>query len=142
ITFQAFTDTGTHPGMPGGDPVFFGNATAGNLPGGDFDGFPPTNFTILAGQTGVDISVHTRPDFVNEGDEIMSLRLQNVNGATISPGIGTSRGVGTIIDDPVTKISYYADPVNPSNPHSPPGFNQVVEGNDFAYHFHRDVTTN
>ena len=82
ITFQAFTDTGTHPANAGGTNVFFGNATPGNLPGGDYDGFMPTTFTILAGQTSVDVSVHTRVDFLTEGAETMSLRLQNASGAT------------------------------------------------------------
>ena len=41
----------------------------------------------------------------------------------------------------MTHVSFYADPNNASNPHDPPGFNQVVEGNDFVFHFHRDVTT-
>jgi len=62
ITFQAFTDTGTHPGTPGGPNIFFGSATPGNLPGGDYDGFMPTTYTIPAGQTSVDVSVHTRSD--------------------------------------------------------------------------------
>jgi hypothetical protein len=130
ITFQAFTDTGTHLANPSATtPTFFGNATAGNLPGGDYDGFMPTTYTIFAGETSVDVSVHTRTDMVSEGNETMSLRLQNATGATIQPGVGTGRGVGTIIDDPVTKISYYADPDN------------IVEGDDLVFHFHRDVST-
>ena len=142
ITFQAFTDTGTHmanPSTPGN--IFFGNATAGNLSGGDYDGFMLTTYTIHAGDTSVDISVHARTDLLTEGPETMSLRIQNPTGSTITPGVGTGRGIGTIIDNPpapVTHVSFYADPVNPSNP---PGFNQVFEGNDFVFHFHRDVTT-
>lgn len=130
ITFQAFTDTGTHLANPTAtSPTFFGNATAGNLPGGDYDGFMPAIYSILAGQTSVDVSVHTRPDFANEGAETMSVRLQNATGATIQAGVGTGRGIGTIIDDPVTRVSYYADP------------NNVTEGNDLTFHFHRDVTS-
>lgn len=133
ITFQAFTDTGTHSATPGGPNVFFGNATAGNLPGGDYDGFTATTYTILAGHTSVDVSVHARTDFLNEGDETMSLRLQNATGATIQAGVGTGRAIGTIIDVPpvpVTHVSFYADP------------NTITEGNDLTYHFHRDVATN
>ena len=139
ITFQAFTDTGTHLANPTAtSPTFFGNATAGNLPGGDYDGFTPTTYTIHAGDTSVDISVHTRVDFVNEGTETMSLRIQNASGATITPGVGTGRGVGTITDEPVTKVSYYADP---SHVAAGTGFNDFTEGNDLTFHFHRDVAT-
>jgi Calx-beta domain/RTX calcium-binding nonapeptide repeat (4 copies) len=139
ITFQAFTDTGTHSANPGGPNVIFGTATAGNLPGGDYDGFPATSYTIHAGDTSVDISVHARIDNLNnEGDETMSLRLQNASGATITSGIGNGRGVGTIVDNPVTKVSIYTDPLN----NGPGGiFNQTAEGNDITFHFHRDVST-
>ena len=134
ITFQAFTDTGTHTATPGGPPpsINFGTATAGNLPGGDYDGFPQTTYTIAAGQTFVDISVHARTDSFIEGNETMSLRLSNATGAIIGSGIGNGRGVGTIIDDapaPTTHVSFYADA------------NAVTEGQDLAFHFHRDITS-
>jgi hypothetical protein len=134
ITFQAFTDTGTHTATPGGPPpsINFGTATAGNLPGGDYDGFPQTTYTIAAGQTSVDVSVHTRPDSSTEPTETMSLRLTNATGAVIEAGIGTGRGVGTIIDNPpvpTTYVSFYADA------------NAVTEGQDLAFHFHRDITS-
>jgi len=45
--------------------VNFGTATAGNLPGGDYDGFPQQTYTIHAGDTSVDVSVHTRTDLVH-----------------------------------------------------------------------------
>ena len=132
ITFQAYTDTGTHPGQPGGPNVFFGNATAGV----DFNGFGPTTYTIYAGDTSVDVSVHTRTDLVNESEETMSLRIQNATGATIQPGIGTGRGVGTIDDVPPTHVSIYADP---NDDLFLGQFNFVVEGSDFVFHFHRDA---
>jgi hypothetical protein len=126
ITFNAFTASG-----PG-----FGTATGGGV---DFNGFPATLYTIPAGQTSVDIPVVTRVDFVNEGEETMSLRIQNPTGATIEPGVGTGRGIGTIIDDPVITVSFYADPSNVTP--LPQGFNQTTEGDDIVFHFHRDVTT-
>lgn len=135
ITFSAFTDTGTHTVPGNSNPIFFGNATAGNAPtGGDYDGFPPTTYTIHSGETSVDVSVHARTDLLTEGDETMSLRIQNATGATIEPGIGTGRGIGTIIDNPpqpvtITHVSFYADP------------NDATEGNDLPFHFHRDITT-
>ena len=137
ITFQAFTDTGTHAGTPGGPNVFFGNATAGNLPGGDYNGFTPTTYTIPTGQTYVDIPVFARVDFENEGNETMSLRIQSPTGAMIQPGVGTSRGIGTIEDVPVTKVSIYAEPTLGG-----PGqqFNVVSEGSDIIFHFHRDAS--
>jgi hypothetical protein len=128
ITFQAVTLTG--PNLSGGPPASFGTATPGNQPNGDYDGFPtPQTYTIHTGDTSVDISVHARSDFLTEGDETMSVRLQNATGATIQPGLGTTRGVGTIVDDPMTHVSFYADP------------NNVPEGSDLTFHFHRDVTT-
>jgi hypothetical protein len=134
ITFQAFTDTGTHA-RSNSDPtlVNFGTATAGNLPGGDYDGFTPQTYTIHAGDTSVDISIHTRTDLATEGNETMSLRLTNANGATIGTGgIGEGRGVGTIIDNPpapTTHVSFYADAAN------------ITEGQDLVFHFHRDITS-
>lgn len=133
ISFDARTDTGTHAVSPS-DPtlVNFGTATAGNLPNGDYNGFPATQYIIPAGQTWVDIPVTTRQDLLAEGNETMSLRLSNASGATIVSGVGFGRGVGTIVDvppTPVTHVSYYADA------------NNVTEGGDLVFYFYRDVAT-
>jgi hypothetical protein len=110
---------------------------AGTVPGTalgfgqDFFGFPasggPNPFTIPAGQTSIEVFVQTAHDTLDEPDETFSLQIFNVTGATIADGVG----VGTIIDndDPVTHVSFYADP------------NNIGEGNDLTFHFHRDVTT-
>lgn len=132
ITFDARTDTGTHA-VSGTDPtlVNFGTATPGNQPNGDYNGFPATQYTIHAGDTYVDIPVTTRTDALIEGNETMSLRLSNASGATIVPGVGTGRGIGTIVDGTpqITRVSYYADADN------------VTEGGDLRFYFHRDVAT-
>ena len=95
---------------------------------------PVTTYTIAAGQTSVNVEVQTKQDTLVEGNEFMSLRLLSATGAIIENGIGNGRGIGTIIDDdvappPVTHVSFYADPQN------------IAEGNDLVFHFHRDLTT-
>ena len=80
--------------------------------------------------------MHTRTDLLIEPDETMSLRLSTVTGATITPGLGTSRGEGTILDVQPTHVSIYADP---NDDLFLGQFNFADEGSDFVFHFHRDA---